>query len=69
MENNYREFSTFDMSYESKKDNCRETTKVEIFNYLYSDRSRKKKGGEISLSGVSKVTFIECIPGRNTFFE
>ena len=54
------------MNYDEFKELCRKSWE-EDYNYLYSDRSRKRDQGNFCACNESKKTFIEATPQTKPF--
>ena len=54
-----------DMNYDEFEELCRETSKVEVCNYLYFERSKEKSEGISCICNKSKKTILERFPELN----
>ena len=66
IENIYRDVGGYVMSYDELKELCRRLWEDE-FNYLCSDRSKKRDQGRYCICIWSKNTYMECTPETKLF--
>ena len=66
MESIYRDLGGYDMSYDEFRNIYRRSWEEE-FNYLCTDRSKKKDQGRYCICNESKSTYVQCTPETKAF--